>query len=383
MSLSPETRVGASLDLSGNSMETSKGEISLPKEWESFLLKYVPALKGKLGEMEALWNLSNFQSVFPLLEVVGAEEGGSQKLGKNLKKLPSGTTVAVDGGPGGSEALSEVEEILRLGGEFSDSLLPPWTISVVPVIRYGDGYASLDVFQRLNEKYQSGYLLRLGSSESDPDVAEAESEVPLLLSNLGADPGEVDLVLDYGEVDSEREVERVTPSARLAVEWAARRRWRSVTLLSGAFPASISGFKVDHEHRLTRHEVSLWRAVSSHSPQEIELHYGDYATNHPALASGAGPWRSLPNLRYARGQEWIIHRKKAHREQENSPFYEICQSIVNDPRWEGENFSWADKMISRGARTYEGLGNAAKWVALGRSRHIEVVKHRLATLGEP
>jgi hypothetical protein len=357
--------------------------MEFPENGSFFLVKYVPALKGKLGEMEALWNLSDFQSTLPLLEVVEAEEGGSRKLGENLRKLPNGITVAVDGGPGGGEALSEVEEILQREGKFSDSLFPLGDISVIPVIRYGDGYASLDVFQRLSEKYRSGYLLRLGSVEADPDVAEAESEIPLLLSNLGADPGVVDLVLDYGEVDSEREVDRVAHSARVAVQWAARREWRSVTLLSGAFPASIAELKYDRDHRLTRHEVSLWRAVSSHAPQGIELHYGDYATNHPALRSGSVPWPSSPNLRYARGEEWIVHRKKAHTEQANASFYEICKSVVNDPSWEGESFSWADKMISRGARTYEGLGSATKWAALGRSRHLEVVRHRLATLGEP
>ncbi|MGW8528977.1 beta family protein [Nocardiopsis sp. NPDC055824] len=383
MSLSLGTRVGASLDLSGLSMETSKWEMPLFGKWESFLVKYVPALKGKLGELEALWNLSDFQNILPLLEVVDPEEGGSQKLGKNLKKLPSGTTVAVDGGPGGGKVLSEVEEILQQGGKFSDSLFPPGAISVIPVIRYGDGYASLDVFQRLNEKYQSGYLLRLGSVETDPNVAEAESEVPLLLSNLEAEPSEVDLVLDYGAVASEREVERVTHSARLAVEWAARRGWRSVTLLSGAFPDSISDLKFDLVHRLARHEVALWRAVSSHAPRGIELNYGDYATNHPSLKSGSIPRPSSPNLRYARGKEWIVRRKKAHAEHANASFYEICTSVVNDSSWEGESFSWADKMISKGAQTYEGLGSATKWVALGRSRHIEVVRHRLATLGEP
>ncbi|RKS09976.1 T4 beta protein [Nocardiopsis sp. Huas11] len=304
-------------------------------------------------------------------------------MGENMKKLPSGITVAVDGGRAGGEALSEVEEVIQRGGKFSDSLFPLGNISLMPVIRYGDGYASLDFFKRLNEKYQSGYLLRLGSVEADPHVAEAESEIPLLLSNLGADPGEIDLVLDYGEVGSEREVERVAHSARPALQWAARRAWRSVTLVSGAFPASIAELKYDREHRLSRHEVNLWRAVSSHAPQGMELDYGDYATNHPTLRTTSFSWPSSPNLRYARGEEWIVYRKKAHAEHSNATFYEICESVVNDPSWEGEYFSWADKMISRGARTYENLGSATKWVALGRSRHIEVVRRRMATLGEP
>jgi hypothetical protein len=364
-------------------MKASKGEKPLLEEQETFLVKYVPALKGKMGELEALWNLSDFQSILPLLEVVDAEEGGGRRLGGYLRKLPSGTTVAVDGGPGGGEALSDVEEALEIGGRSEDSLLGSWSISVIPVVRYGDGYADLDAFQRLNEKYRSGYLLRLGSVEADPDVSEAESEVPLLLSNLEANPAEIDLVLDYAQVESERTVERVTHSAQRAVQWAAQRDWRSVTLLSGAFPATISHLAVDREHRLPRHEVDLWCAVSEGAPRGMNLHYGDYATNHPELQSGAGPWKSLPNLRYARGREWIVRRKKAHPEQGNSSFYEICQSVVDDPEWEGESFSWADGKIAKGARTHEGLGSAVKWVALGRSRHLEVVRHRLATLGEP
>ena len=348
-----------------------------------FLVKYVPALKGKMGELEALWNISDFRHILPLLEVVEHHEGGSRRLGGYLKKLPSGTTVAVDGGPGGGDALSEVEEVVALNQEDVDPLLNPWSISLIPAIRYGDGYTSLNIFRQINEKYRSGYLLRLGSVGADPDAEEAESEVPLLLSNLEATPGEIDLVLDYAEVGSERAVERVTHSAQQAVKWAARRDWRSITLLSGAFPEKISDLRVDHEHHLPRHEVALWRAVSSRAPKEIVLDYGDYATNHPALKSSGGPWRSLPNLRYARGEEWIVQRKKLTPERSNDSFYDICQSVIDHPDWEGESFSWADERISAGALSRQGLGSAVKWVALGRSRHLEVVRHRLATLGEP
>ncbi|MFE3458286.1 hypothetical protein ACFXKD_12145 [Nocardiopsis aegyptia] len=333
--------------------------------------------------MEALGNLSGFESMLPLLEVVGAGEGGVRKLGGYIKRIPSGSTVAVDGGEGGGEVLSELEEELHTAEDSSGSLLEAWSVCIVPVIRYGSGYVDLDIFQRLNEKYQGGYLLRLGSVDADPDIAEAESQVPLLLSNLQATPGEVDLVLDYAEVDSERTVERVTHSARQAVQWAARRSWRSITLLSGAFPSSISHLGYDRENRIPRLEVDLWRAVVEGVPEEIDLHYGDYTTNHPALQAGAGGWKSHPNLRYARAGEWIVYRKKATLEEGNSSFYDICQAVVENADWEGESFSWADQKIAVGARMREKLGGATQWVALGRSRHLEVVKYRLATLGEP
>ncbi|MGQ4266451.1 beta family protein [Nocardiopsis changdeensis] len=347
------------------------------------MAKYIPALKGKKGELEALWNLSDFDSVLPLLEVVDAEEGGASRLGSYLRKVPRSATVAVDGGPSRAKALLEVEEELRTERDLKSIPLDPREISIIPTIRHSDGDADLEIFQRINERHRSGYLLRLGSTEADPDVAEAESRVPLLLSKLGAAPGEIDLVLDYAAVDSERTVERITPGARQAVLWAKSHRWRSITLLSGSFPPSISALSYEHETVLPRLEVALWRAVSGGIPGGNELWYGDYATNHPTLQPGAGSRKSNPNLRYARGEKWIIHRRRAHLAQGNLPFYEICRTVVDDPEWEGEAFSWADRQIARGAHTYTGLGNATKWVALGRSRHLEVVKRRLATLGEP
>lgn len=343
---------------------------------------YIPALKGKMGELEALRNLSGFDATLPLLEVVDANEGGAQRLGGYLRKLQGGVSVALDGGNSGGEALSGVEEEMRRLGEVADTESDDWSISVIPVVRYENGYSDLDVFQQLNEKYQSGYLLRLGSVEADPDIAEADSRVPLLLDGLAVEPGQIDLVLDYAEVDSRQAVERATPRARDAVEWAASRNWRSITLLSGSFPKSISHLEYDYENLLPRFEVDLWNSIASEAKVETNIHYGDYATNNPAPPSGV-VWQSHPNLRYARGEKWAVYRTRPTKEQGNSTFYDICQTVVDHPAWEGPSFSWADQQIDEGTRTHEGLGSATKWVALGRSRHLEVVKHRLATLGAP
>lgn len=335
-----------------------------------------------MGEMEALRGLSGFDSTLPLVQVVDAKEGGARRLGGYLTKLPTGVSIALDGGPSRGEALVEIEEALRSKGE-SESDGEAWKISVVPVIRLGDGYAELDIFQRISEKYQSGYLLRLGSAEADPDIAEAESRIPLLLGTLGADSEEIDLVLDYAEIDSERTVDRISRSAQEAVQWAARRNWRSVTLLCGSFPSTISHLDFDQENILPRFEVQLWRNLALGESNGVDLHYGDYATNHPATQTGLAFRGPYPNLRYARDDAWIVYRRKATKDEGNNAFYDICQEVIDSPDWEGESFSWADRQIAAGARKREGWGNATKWVSLGMARHFEVVKHRLATLGAP
>jgi len=257
-------------------------------------------------------------------------------------------------------------------------------IAYLPVVRLDDEPEVLAEVAAASEMHEQGACLRLGSDENDPDEELAEVQTPEVLAAIGLAAEDVDLVIDMWTVDSTRSVQRAVPVVVGMLEWAAESGpWRSVTVLSGAFPASISDLPTNAATPLRRYDAELFNAVVAEDPP-LNPDFGDYAVNHPALPSSAarGP---LPNLRYTHETNWQIYRQARAGEPGNEAFFTLCNRVVHSVHWPvvGAAYSWGDHEIQRCSNRLGGAGRATEWRAYGTSHHLVHVVDRLATLGSP
>jgi hypothetical protein len=250
-----------------------------------------------------------------------------------------------------------------------------------PVVRLDDSSEALGVARDTCRLHQQGACLRIGSQDGDPSPNGTEEPLPNVLAGLDLEVEQIDLLIDFGEVRSQRDLDRITPGAKQLLEWSQMRPWRSVTLAAGGFPESVSDLPRDAASALPRYDAMLWTAVAQ-SVNGSEIRFGDYGVAHPAAPKGV-PRSPLPSLRYTTGHTWTIYRQATPREAGNARFYDLCAALVESPHWMGARYSWGDEQIDRSASESIGPGNATKWRAYGTSHHLAMVTDRLANLGEP
>lgn len=344
---------------------------------------YVPVLKAKPGEYKAMRNagpsvVSDTRVIFEVVPTHGEDRDVSDFVNGVAPGWPLGAVVTVDTG--------SLDQTLPINGTADRAVL--WTsqrlrarnVAAKPVMRQDDPFVVLSEVAAAAAIHGQGACLRLGSEESDPEPDDADALVPDALETVGLGVDEIDLVIDLWSVASQREVQRAVPVAIRMLAWAAQLPWRSVSVVSGAFPASISNLPTGGPTPIQRHDADLYDAILAAGPDTVP-DYGDFGVAHPGMPTSV-PRGPLPNLRYTSDREWQVDREQRILPG-NQSFFTICQRVVASPYWPGPTYSWGDHEINRCANSTGGAGTATEWRAFGTSHHLAHVVDRLATLGGP
>jgi hypothetical protein len=349
---------------------------------------YVPILKGKPGEFSAWHHASPavLDATRPVFEVV-PKRGAADDVAKfvsdaigraqaGVRRWPAGVVLTFDAGwldqtviADGAGPLLTVARALHEAG-----------VRARPVVSLRDQPEVLAEAATAHELHGAGICVRLGSEEEDPDVGTTSQNMPGVLKSVGVDREEVDLVVDLRAVEDARTVQRVRPVVEQVVRWITGDGvWRSVAVVSGAFPASISNLPKDEQTALRRFDADLWVSLSD-LPRTPD--FGDYGVAHPSMPTNAG-FGPLPNLRYTNGEEWWIWRES--KAVGNESMRTLCARVVRSTAWpaDGAAFSWGDAEVARVSRGEGGTGGAAQWREWGTSHHFAVVTDRLATQNVP
>ena len=337
----------------------------------------MPILKGKPAEIWAWASaspavLNAVRVVFELVPTNTVRPPVDNFVNRLTRNFPNGQIVTIDCDLFGpySRAVTEVSEALMRKG-----------VSERPVFRLSDPPAILNQVRDACALHGEGACLRLGSDYEDPDPNVSASSVLAALGVIGLSTAEVDLIIDFKVVASGRDVSRCLPLALDMLAWASHcGKWRSVTIASGAFVKTVSGFAVSGVTQLDRFDAVLFHRVTQAGP-EVVPDFGDYGINYPIF--GPSPPRAPnPNLRYTDGLCWRVDREPKTLPG-NESFYTICHRLMGAPYWQGGTYSAGDRDLENYARGSAGPGTATNWLSFGESHHFAHVVDRLATLGVP
>ncbi|OAP20402.1 hypothetical protein A4R44_08826 [Amycolatopsis sp. M39] len=344
---------------------------------------YMPILKGKGGEFEALAHMarSTASSVTPLIEAVPKSSATELDVSWFVREIrtvwPLSEMVVIDLchlGTAGQPALWE--EVLSEARHYQ--------AKVVPVVHFGDEASVVELLGRALAVDRRGCCLRVDAADLREDPQDLAIWAADLLADLRIEPDDADLVLDFGTLSDDQTVSRATERAIEHLERLPRlERWRSVVVAGGAFPENLS--KVDSWSltSLPRREADLWAGLASRKnffrQQPV---FGDYGVAYPPHTR---PVRANPppNIRYAVDGHWMVLRGRKNDPRGNEQYREICRIMSQLPDFGGAGLSWGDKCIAKVVADEIGPGNPKKWRAYGTSHHLEYVTSRLASLGAP
>jgi Beta protein len=351
---------------------------------------YVPILKWKMGEYQALHRLANpvKDSLTPLLEMppVGFDfetgrhrESADDHLGDfgkrlkskwqarpcfvDLKYLPPQTRMA-----GGRHYVDVVFETARTEG-----------CSAIPVVSFANDAAFITAVAAVIGRDRRGVCLRLTASDFDrPALA---TDIENLLRTLGIGWAEADLVIDLGTPNYVPLAAYVRTLPTLLGLVPALNRWRTLTIAGTSYPESVARLAPPFQV-IPRYEWTAYRAFVGQLGREARIPtFGDYAVAHPDLVEmDMRMIKPFAKLRYTIDDQWHVGRGTPVRTNGFGQYRTMCAALAAQPYFSGAGYSAGDAHIAGCAAGTVATGNLSTWVWVSTNRHLTKVVGDLAIL---
>lgn len=327
-------------------------------------MKYVPILKWKQGEWQALGGLppEAADQIIPLMELTPSTEAAAspeehvRNRVLSLSRRWSSEAFADVNLLEEHDAVPPAEAFswLQDATSTTDLVLIPTTALSDPAMAEAAADAATAVGRLCLRLLRRDMLLM----DIDQRVADA-------LSRSDLDESAVDVVVDLqDQVDELEGLSMVQRLPRL-------RAWRSVALAGGEFsrPQGSGRSSVAREH------LSVARAVDRQVSERTIL-YADYGPLEAIYAHITGYVEVVPQIVYTTNDAWLVERGRIVSRYGWEQTQELAARIAADPAFAGAAFSPGDQWISDRAAGAGGHGNSMKLTEVKVSHHITHVVRR-------
>lgn len=234
---------------------------------------------------------------------------------------------------------------------------------LIPVVRVAQSRSVEADVKAWAKEFETGFALRWIRKQRRWPAIE---ELMAALKRVGGRTINTDLVIDADHIRDLTESDTVAVEVEGLIRQAAGEGvWRSIILISGAFPQTLSQFPFDSFVEVDRADLSLWTSLCMNLERtKFPMPaYGDFGVVFPtAMNGGSAP---EPNGRYTDEAVFRILRKQG------SAMGLVCQAIATESWFRGRSFSAGDEWIDQVARRQRTkTGNAMIWNKVGLQHHV-------------
>jgi Beta protein len=245
-------------------------------------------------------------------------------------------------------------------------------LTVIPVVGIRADKNLSEAASRVFTSCGAGLCVRVAPPEWTRE--DSARQLSSLLTNLGLDPENVDLVLDHGSPDPAFDYSAVHPHAVKAIPW------RRIVTLSGAFPKDLSSLPKNGQYCIPRRDWELWNTRFSRPSDRARTVYGDYTIQHAYFEEPPAHANFSASIRYTATSYWVVMRGEGVRN-EDGPGYDQwpanAQLLVERPEFCGAAFSRGDEYIASMAAQHDKTGSAETWISAGINHHLTFVVNQL------
>ncbi len=343
---------------------------------------YIPCLRWKMGEYQALLNLSDESKdmVTPLIEV--PEIGFDFETNRPAKSIeahvsPFAKRVKVKWGSRPCFIdinLIDPTKRMKNGHHpikyiFDD--LRTHRCQGIPVTGINRETHYQNEVKSAFSVDKFGLCIRINLREAT--LPDFKSNLDLLLKKLEVDTEECHLILDlyapnFVPVDGFAKL--VTSIIK---KLPCLDQWRTFTILGTSFPASMGEVKLGVSI-IQRYEWLLYLLVNELlSVTDVRIPtFGDYAISHPkVLQLDMRLVKPSATIRYTIDKAWIILKGPNVRDNGFEQYQEYCKKLVSSSYFCGAEFSEGDGYIAACANGTGSTGNLTAWRRVGTNHHIE------------
>lgn len=328
---------------------------------------YVPILKEKQGEKDALMQLSESSknAICPLLEVAPEHFQGS--VPSTLENYWRDRRYYLDFP---YENISE---------GIDNSVFKNWIINnnseyMIPVIHlsYDD-----ETIAKVINKFSDGVAIRF----TIDDFFEEEFLEEFNKISTKLELQNVDLIIDSQDINASNYKKQAASVKSCLIDIPDIHDYNSIIVVSGSFPTTLD---IEKETFLTigRHEIDFYKLIKN-SFTDLNLVFGDYGINHWTSFEFIPGMQPSFNIRYTLESNYLVYKgktlKKGGLKLDNVK--KCCIDLVNSQHFLKKSFSWGDSVIQEISDGTKGSGgNLTTWRAIGTNHHIEYIVKQLSNL---
>lgn len=355
---------------------------------------YVPILKWRQGEYQALWRLTDATKdrTVPLIEITPPDFDFEtwtpaktidehltpfatrlhKKWGTRLALLDCGLLDAAATMQGGKHPMLYLCE-----QAFAQNA------TIVPVIRLTSDSAYRTAVATAQTLLQTGVALRCSLDEA-MDISAFDAGVDTLLNQLGVVREDCDVILDLEAPtwDPQNVLVGITSAALKGSSVMAGAR--SLTLAGTSFPASMAEVTGPLQF-WPRREWAFYQAVLASLESDDRIpSFGDYAIAGHGFAQGdMRLLKPSATIRYTCDDGWIIAKGTNVRDNGFGQYRGCSGNVTNSSRYLGATYSPGSAYIDACRSGSASTGNLSTWRWVGSNHHITKVVADLATLFGP
>lgn len=234
--------------------------------------RYVPIIRTKSGEADALGNLSAAarMKVFPLIRLTRTIP---QTFLTKMTNLAAGMPMSLDG----TYNVNVTGTVTNYQNLFHG--LGAGGIPIIPVLSYNASQTYNSMAAQMIGNYAAGFMLHIPLDELS-NLAQWIANVPQ------SSPNEIDIVIDAGCVADYDPILRGNSIGNTINSFnLPAQQWRSITLHSWSAPRDV-GQLTAGRNDILRHDWLTWQ--EARTAVNFSLDYSDSAHLHPSLEEVPG-----------------------------------------------------------------------------------------------
>jgi len=351
---------------------------------------YVPILKGKKGELDALAGLksSTKELIQPLIEIPPVpwnfiEEEYTKSVSDHVAPLGRNLTASWANTP---PIYLDSNIIDNVNGHASNALLAvansinPLELKIIPVTGIDRESIQVNATKTVAQRNSEGACIRI--EREDMNRADLSTEIDNLVERMDIPIDQIDLLIDMQHLtDDQTSLYAMAVMGVLFSLGDVVNNFRSLTIAGASFPPDMSNVSQNSSEKIPRKELELWNTICSRLQKNKWPRFGDYAVSHPTLPS-IDPRIMSPSasIRYTIQAEWLILKGRSLRRFKFDQFHALSKALINSSEFYGKDFSEGDAFIHKCGTDFEsGTGNLTTWRFVGTNHHIESVTQQLAS----
>lgn len=344
---------------------------------------YMPILKGKKGEFDALKTLNEeIKSVIlPLIEVPAiAWDFVNEKEASSIEKQISSTVKSIKASwETKNEILIDTYYLEEDFGNGEKTLnvvmneLVDEGYTPIPVLNI---YASDDLLKSLI--FQDNICIRISFAEQE--LFDVNDEIERIKKISKTDFSDIILLLDMNYIAPESSLIGQISSKALINSIHDIDKFKDFYFSATSFPINLSGCKTNSVTEIERIEIIIHDYFKSDNSKVNRVpKFSDYCISNPDIQEMDPRLMTIgASVRYTGEKHWYIFKAASIKKHGSEQYYNLCADIVVSKIYSGKNYSWGDSQIYSKSKREGGPGNPTVWRQIGTNHHITLVVNQLS-----
>lgn len=346
---------------------------------------YLPILKGKKGEYDALKELTSEEKklILPLIEIPAIPwDFVNEKPATTIEKqIDSSVKSIIKTWNENLEILIDtyyLEENLNSKGDKTlNSIVEKLfkeKINAVPVLNV---YSSDELLDSLI--YDKTICIRVAFNEQE--LFDINIEIERIIKKLKIKHSQVYLLLDMGFIDQSQTHMAKIASTSFYTSINKIIEFKEIFFAATSFPINLSSCKTNSITKIDRIEIII-NDHFNNSPTRIKRipKFSDYCVSNPEIEEIDPRLMTMSaSIRYTVDDAWYIFKAASVKKYSFEQFYDLAKEITSSTLYYGEDFSWGDKLINEKSKRQGGTGNPTTWRQIATNHHLTLMITNLSS----